>query len=90
MKNGKFSSKLIQCAMGEYQGFEIEFEPSVALESNAKYQIQATITGPPSWYGQYGVSSVESSGVKVSFWNIGAGQTTFSKGQFAEFVFALD
>ena len=89
-KNGKFSSKLIQCAMGEYQGFEIEFEPSVALEANTKYQIQATITGPPSWYGQYGVSSVESSGMKVSFWNIGARNTTFSKGQFAEFVFALD
>ena len=89
-KNGQFSSKHILCAIGDYQGFEIEFEPSFALEANTKYGIEAAISGPPSWYGQGGVSSIESSGVKFSFWNIGAGQTTFSKGKFAEFVFALD
>ena len=89
-KTGLFSSKLMKCTIGDYQGFEIEFEPSVALEANTKYQIQAAITGPPSWYGQGGVSSVESFGVKFSFTNTAAGQTTVSKGQFAEYVFALD
>ena len=89
-KTGSFSSKLMKCRIGDYQGFEIEFEPSVALEANSKYQVYASITGPPSWYGQGGVPSVESSVVKISFYNIGVGQTKVSKGQFAEFVFALD
>ena len=89
-KTGQFSSKHMQCVIGDYQGFEIEFEPSVALKANTLYRIGASITGPPSWYGQGGVSSVESLGVKFSFWNIGVGRTTVLKGQFAEFVFALD
>ena len=90
VKTAQFSSKLMQCAIGDYQGFELEFKPSVALEANTKYQIVASITGPPSWYGRGGVSSVESFGVKFSFWNILAVQTTVSTGQFAEFVFAPD
>ena len=89
-KTGSFSSKLMKCTIGDYQGFEFEFEPSVALEANTKYLIYALITGPPSWYGQGGVPSVESSGVKFSFSNAAAGQTTVSKGQFAEYVFTLD
>ena len=90
-KTGSFLAKPMQCAAGDYQGFEIEFEPSIALEANTLYHFGALITGPPSWYGQGGVSSVESSGVKFLFWNIeGSGETTFLTGQFAEFVFALD
>ena len=89
-KTGQFSSKHMQCVIRDYQGFEIEFEPSVALKANTRYRIGASITGPPSWYGQGGVASVESSGVKFSFWNTGVGQTTVLKGQFAEFLFALD
>ena len=80
----------MECPIGDYQGFEIEFEPSVALKPNTTYQIAASITGPPSWYGQGGVSSLESSGVKFTFWNIVPGQTTFTKGQFAEFLVAVD
>ena len=89
-KTGSFFSKLMQCALGDYQGFQIEFEPSVALEANSQYLIRASITGPPSWYGQGGVSSVESSGVTFSFCNISPKRTSFSKGQFAEFLFAVD
>ena len=89
-KTGSFLSKLTQCTIGEYQGFQLEFEPSVALEANTKYEIKAVLTGPPSWYGQGGLSSVESSGVKVSFWNISTRRTTFLKGQFAEFLVAVD
>ena len=87
---GPFSSKHMQCTIGDYQGFEIEFEPSVALEANTQYRIGASITGPSSWYGYGGVSSVESSGVKFSFWNIGEQPPAVFEGQFAEFVFALD
>ena len=83
-------SKYMQCVIGDYQGFELEFEPSVALEANTEYQIQATITGPPSWYGQDGVSSVESFGDKFSFCNISNKKTRVSEGQFAEFVFSID
>ena len=89
-KTDSFSSKLMKCTIGDYQGFEIGFEPSVTLEANTRYEIKAAITGPPSWYGQGGMSFVGSSGVKFSFWDIAAGQTTVSSGQFAEFVFALD
>ena len=89
-KTGSFLSKPMQCVVGDYQGFEIEFEPSVAFQANTTYQIRALITGPPSWYGQGGVASIESAGVQFSFSNIGVGQTTFLKGQFAEFVFAVD
>ena len=89
-KHGSFFSKPMQCVIGDYQGFEIEFEPSVALEANTQYEIGASTTGPPSWYGQCGVASVESSGVKFSFRNTVVGRTTVLEGQFAEFVFALD
>ena len=88
-KTGSFWSKLMKCTIGDYQGFEIKFEPSVALKAYTRYQIAASITGPPSWYGQGGVSSVESSGVKFSFCNFSTKQTTVSKGQFAEFLFAV-
>ena len=89
-KTGGFSSKLMACTTGAvYEGFEIEFKPSVALEANTKYKICALITGPPICYGQGGLSSVESSGVKFSFSNIEAGETTVFQGQFSEFVFAL-
>ena len=90
IKTGSYSSKLMKCTIGDYQGFEIEFEPSVALKGNSKYQISAAIAGPPSWYGLDGMSSVASSGVKFSFWNTGSGQTMIFEGQFAEFVFELD
>ena len=90
IKTGQFSSKHMQCVIGDYQGFEIEFEPSVALKANIRYRIGTSITGPPSWYGQGGVATVESSGVKFSFWDFLGAKTSFLKGQFAEFVFALD
>ena len=60
-----------------------------AIEANATCRLFAKMTGPPSWYGKGGVSSVESSGVKFSFGYVG-GRTTVSEGQFAEFVFSLD
>ena len=89
-KHGSFLSKPKQCVMGDYQVFELEFEPSVALVANTRYQITASITGPPSWYGQGDVFSVEFSEVKFSFWNTGLVRTTVLEGQFVEFVFALD
>ena len=89
-KTASFLSKLMQCTIGDYQGFEIGCEPSVALEANSRYEMIASITGPPSWYGQGGVSSVESSGVKFLFCIISSNKTTFSKGQFAEFLFEVD
>ena len=89
-KTGSFLSKLVQCTIGDYQGFEIEFEPSFALKANTQYQIDASITGPPSWYGQGGVSFVESSGVTFLFSDISPKRTTVSMGQFAEFLFAVD
>ena len=89
-KTGNFLSKLLQSETGDYQGFEIEFEPPIHLKANTKYEIDANITGPPSWYGQGGLSSVEHSGVTFSFGGfMMMSHTSVESGQFAEFIFTL-
>ena len=90
-KTGKFLSKLMQSEGGDYDGFEIVFDRSVALRAHVKYGFEALIKGPPSWYGQRGLTDVTHSGVKFSFVDkagaVELGDTTVSKGQFSEFVF---
>ena len=89
-QEGNFLSKQIQCEIGHYQGFDIVFEPPIAIKANACYQIWAAITGPPSWYGRNGCSTVENSGVTFHFTSASTTQTNNEVGQFAKFVFTLD
>jgi len=87
---GNFLSKIVQSEIGDYQGFEIVFEPPFALQENRRYDFIAHITGPPSWCGGYGQSSVVHSGVTFRFGNPLQSETNVAYGQFSEFVFTVD
>ena len=88
-QEGIFLSKQINCEIGDHQGFDIVFVPSIAIKANRWYQISATITGPRSWYGTNGCSTVEHSGVTFHFYFVQK-PTGCGKGQFSKFVFTLD
>ena len=89
-KTGKFMSELIQCERGDYQGFDITFEPSVTLQAKPiQYILDASISGPPSWFGQLGPPRVEHAGVTFFFADKVASFTSDSQGQFPEFVFTV-
>ena len=86
---GDFLSKLVQSEIGNYQGFEIVFDPPIALQGNREYSFVVEITGPPSWFGVNGRSCVVHSGVKFSFCKYWFEQDV-EEGQFSEFLFTLD
>ena len=87
-KAGNFLSYFIQSKKAKYQGFEIVFNPPIALQGNKRYVIYANITGP-SWCGQCGQYSVEHSRVKIQFIDY-AMTTDVEKGLFSEFMFTMD
>ena len=89
-QEGNFLSKQIQCEIGDHQGFDIVFEPPIAIKANTRYEIFAHIDGPASWYGTNGFSTVENSGVRFHFTSGSTILTSNEKGQFPEFVFTLD
>ena len=89
-QEGNFLSKQIQCEIGDHQGFDIVLEPPIAIKANTRYEISAAITGPPSWYGTNGCSTVEHSGVTFHFISASTTQTNNEVGQFPKFVFSLD
>ena len=93
-KKGNFVSELIQSEAGDYQGFEIVFEPPVALQASIQYCFDAFICGQPSWNGRGGLSRVQHPEVTFSFANkagvVEGKYTTVSEGQFPEFIFAVD
>ena len=89
-QNGIYLSKQIQCEIGDHQGFNIVFEPPIAIKANTWYQISAAISGPPSWCGIGGCSTVEYSGVTFHFKSVPKQNTSPKKGQFSKFVFTLD
>ena len=88
-KVGKFLSQMVQGEMGNYQGFQIVFEPPFALQKYRVYDFNADITGPPSLYGQSGQSIVEHSEVTFRFLDW-PGHSVVVEGQFSEFVFTVD
>ena len=90
-KTGQFLSKFVQSEGGDYHGFDIVFEPPIALQAHTEYYFEAVITGPFSWYGQGGLSRVEHSGVTFSFRSkSGTERTKVAEGQFSEFEFTLN
>ena len=89
-QEGIFLSRQINCEIGDHQGFDIVFVPSIAIKANTRYEIWAAITGPPSWYGTNGCSTVENSGVTFHFTTASTLLTSDKMGQFPEFVFTLD
>jgi len=88
-KRGMFMSELVQSERGDYQGFDIAFEPPVALQAGIQYSLEASISGLPSWCGQFGSPRVEHAGVTFYFAKKAGSDTTVSKGQFPELVFTV-
>ena len=86
MEEGNFVSKCMHSELGDYQGYDVVFDPPLALEANVRYVLNATIKGPPSWYGEGGLSCVQHSGVRILF-QTNVFPTTVERGQFSEFVF---
>ena len=89
-ETGRFPSKLLQYSNGNYYGFEILFASTVKCQKNTKYEIRAVLSGPPSWKGSDGVSSVVCSGVTFTFTNnAGSSSTSTGIGQFPELLFSV-
>ena len=92
-KTGKFMSQLVQCGRGDYHGFDVAFDPPVALKAGIQYSLEASIRGPSSWRGEVGSSRVEHAGVTFFFANTAGARagydTIVSQGQFPEFVFTV-
>jgi len=91
-KTGMFMSELVESKRGDYQGFDIAFEPAVALQAGIQYSLEASISGSPSWYGQVGSPRVEHAAVTFFFANRAGtvGCTNVSTGQFPEFLFSVN
>ena len=90
-KTGTFPSKLLQYKSENYYGFEVLFDSAVKLKKNTKCQIEALISGPISWRGSKGTSTVVCSGVTFTFTdNANTGNGTNSQaGQFPEILFSV-
>jgi len=93
-KTGTYSSKLLQSSKGNYCGLEILFNPTVVCKKNTKYEINAVVSGPLSWKGSGGVSTVVCSGVTFTFKDITnisihSNGTTVRDGQFPEIMFSV-
>ena len=91
-KSGTFSSKPLPYENDNYHGFEVLFDPPVNLKKNTKYQIEAFISGPESWEGQNGYSTVVCDGVTFTFLACSSGSTNGTlpeRGQFPEFLFSV-
>ena len=92
-KTGMFMSQLVQSKTREYHGFDVAFEPPVALKAGIQYSLQASIKGRPSWREHDGLPRVEHAGVTFFFANKAGEEkwhdTTVSQGQFPEFIFSV-
>ena len=95
-KIGTFTSnsKLLQFKDENFYGFEVLFDAAVKLKKNTKYQIEASISGPESWYGRNYVSTVSvCSDVNFTFAkNVNSGGengTDTQVGQFPEILFSI-
>ena len=72
-----------------YYGFTVCFDPPLCLHKSKRYEVRSLITGPPSWYGERGNTSLECGQVQFNFYssNSGTNGTSESKGQFSSFIF---
>ena len=72
-----------------YHGFDILFDSPVILESGKKYEISSMISGPDSWFGLKGQTSVNFEGINFTFSRSAPRNsgTTEEHGQFPAFIF---
>ena len=90
-KTGIFHSKRLQQSRENYYGFEILFDSEVECIKNSECEIEAVISGPQSWQGSRGVSSVVCSGVTFTFTSNAnsSNATSVVSGQFPEILFSV-
>ena len=88
-KQAKFLSKHVESEIGNYPGFDIEFEPPIALKANIMYMFYANIDAALTWYGEGGKTCVQHSGVNFYFDDVSECSTCVERGQFSEFLFTI-
>ncbi|KAL9968013.1 hypothetical protein ACROYT_G026338 [Oculina patagonica] len=73
-----------------YYSFDVLFDHPVCLVEGRKYEVLAVISGPRSWWGTEGQTSVECEGVQFTFTssNNSPNGTCKKEGQFPAFVFS--
>ena len=73
-----------------YYGFDVMFDPPIRLEAHESYRLVSFIKGPPSWYGEEGVTSLKLRGVLVNFMKSAESDNSTSEtsGQFPAFIFS--
>ena len=87
-QSGSFSS--VKHETETYYSFDVFFDHPVSLVEGRKYEIQALINGPISWYGETGKTSAECEGVQFTFTssNSSPNGTSELRGQFPALVFS--
>ena len=85
----KCLSKHVESEIGNYPGFDIGFEPPIALKANTRYLFDANIEAPLTWYGEGGKTCVQHSGVNFYFDDLSKNSTCVERGQFSEFLFTI-
>ena len=72
-----------------YYGFTVCFDPPLCLHESKKYVVRSLISGPMSWYGEGGKTSLECGQVQFNFYssNCDNNGTSESRGQFSAFIF---
>ena len=88
-KQAKFLSKHVESEIGNYPGFDIEFEPPIALKANTRYVFEANINAPLTWYGEGGKTCEQHSGINFYFDDLSKNSTCVERGQFSEFLFTI-
>ena len=62
-----FTSMPMRSDMGYYHGIRVIFNPSLTLQADTEYFVNATLEGPPTWYGEDAVSYIERDDLIISF-----------------------
>ena len=88
-KQAKVLSEHVESEIGSYPGFDIKFEPPIALKANVRYVFRADIDAPLTWYGEGGKTCVQHSGVNFYFDDLSKISTCVERGQFSEFLFTI-
>ena len=86
-KTGSYSS-LKDEKLG-YYGFTVCFDPPLCLYKSKRYEVRSLITGPISWYGEGGKTSLECGQLQFNFYDSDGGNngTNPLGGQFPAFIF---
>ena len=85
----RFLSEQVESEIGNYPGFDIEFEHPIALKANIRYVFEANIDAALTWYGEGGKTCVQHSGVNFYFDDLSKTSTCVERGQFSEFLFTI-